>query len=54
MESKSVQKMTFVLIGDGEHTTPVRNTKGMKTFAFNVVKGVPYNDMPKYMQCLIY
>jgi len=49
LESKSVQKMDVVLIGDGEHTTPVTAIqKACKTIRFHWVKGVPYNDMPKY------
>lgn len=49
LEHKSIQKLHIVLIGDGKHTAPViAMQRDCKTIRFHWIKGVPYNDMPKY------
>jgi glycosyltransferase involved in cell wall biosynthesis len=49
LEHKQVANLHAVLIGDGERRAPVTAIqKDCRTIRFHWVKGVSYNDMPKY------
>jgi glycosyltransferase involved in cell wall biosynthesis len=49
LQYRSVRDMHTVLIGNGEHIAPVTAIqRECKTIGFHWIKGVPYQDMPKY------
>jgi len=49
LERRGIRNVHLILIGYGSHTAPVSAMqKELKVVRFHWVKGVPYNDMPKY------